>query len=283
MSEVAIDHNEANETSSSPAEARNQRRNELRVERSASAVWVRNVITIAKRELASYFNAPLAYIVTALSLLGFGVYFFLYKGGVWDIGRASVSRLFDLVPIVFCLVTIPMFTMRALSEEKRVGTIELLITLPVRDSEVILGKFIGAFAMVFIQIVLLLAYPIAMFWQPFHLGSFDWGPFLSATLGLTLMSSAGVGIGMMFSGLTESQILSFFMSFATLGLLYFIGELVQYMPGAVGDVVAFFSFSSRYEAFARGVIDTRAVVYFVSVTVLSVLVAFRTLESRKWK
>lgn len=280
MSDVAIEANEAVETDN--AGARNRPRNELRVDRSASAVWFRNVFTIAKRELASYLNSPLAYIVIALSLVGFGFHFFMYKGGFWDVGRASTARLFEFVPIILCLITVPLFTMRALSEEKRVGTIELLITLPVRDSEVILGKFCGAFGMLTIQILLLAAYPLVMFWQPFHLGAFDWGPFWSATLGLLLMSGAGVGIGMMFSGFTESQFLSFFMTFITLGALFFIGDLVQYLPGAVGDFVAFFSFSTRYEAFGRGVIDTRSVVYFLSVTVITVLVAFRTLESRKW-
>jgi ABC-2 type transport system permease protein len=257
-------------------------RSGLRVERSSSATFARNVVTIARRELGSYFNSALAYIVISLSLVGFGVHFFLYQGGVWQIERASMARLFQFAPGVLCFLTIPLFTMRALSEEKRLGTMELLITLPVRDSEVILGKFIGAYGMLFFQIILLGVYPIIMFVWPWHLGVLDWGPFWSAMCGMLLMSSAGVGIGLMMSGFTESQILSFFLTAVGLAVLYYVGEIVQYLPGWPGDVISFFSFQSRIEPFTRGVIDSRAVVYFVSVTVLSLLVSFRTLESRKW-
>jgi len=257
-------------------------RSGLRVERGSAGIFMRNVLTIARRELGSYFNSALAYIVISLSLVGFGVHFFLYQGGVWQIERASMARLFQFAPGVLCFLTIPLFTMRALSEEKRLGTMELLITLPVRDSEVILGKFIGAYGMLFFQIILLGVYPIIMFVWPWHLGVLDWGPFWSAMLGMLLMSGAGVGIGLMMSGFTESQILSFFLTAVGLAVLYYVGEIVQYLPGWPGDVISFFSFQSRIEPFTRGVIDSRAVVYFVSVTVLSLLVSFRTLESRKW-
>ncbi len=257
-------------------------RSGLRVDRSPAATFTRNVLTIAKRELGSYFNSALAYIVISLSLGGFGVHFFLFQGGVWQIERASMARLFQFAPGVLCFLTIPLFTMRALSEEKRLGTMELLITLPVRDSEVILGKFIGAYGMLFFQIVLLGIYPIVMFVWPWHLGVLDWGPFWSAMLGMLLMSGAGVGVGLMMSGFTESQILSFFLTAAGLAALYYVGEVVQYLPGWPGDVISFFSFQSRIEPFTRGVIDSRAVVYFLSVTILSLLVSFRTLESRKW-
>jgi ABC-2 type transport system permease protein len=241
-----------------------------------------NVWTIAKRELASYFNSPLAYIVISMSLVGIGLWCF-YKQGYWQVDRASYTQLFGELPALFCIFTAPLFTMRSLSEERRLGTLELLITLPVRDSEVILGKFLGAFTMVTIQILLLAAYPLAMFVWPFHLGAFDWGPFWAAIFGMVLMAGAGTAIGMMFSGFTESQILSFFATSATLAALFFVGYAVQYVPGPPGDVLSFFSFQSRYEAFAKGVIDTRAVVYFLSIAVLALLVAFRTLESRKWK
>jgi ABC-2 type transport system permease protein len=257
-------------------------RSELRTERGAGAVFARNVYTVAKRELASYFNSALAYIVISLSLAGFGVHFFLIQGGVWQIERASMARLFQFAPGVLCFLTIPLFTMRALSEEKRLGTMELLITLPVRDSEVILGKFIGAYGMLFFQVALLALYPVVMFWWPWHLGVFDWGPFWSAMLGMLLMSGAGTALGLMMSGFTESQILSFFMTAVSLAVLYYIGEIVQYLPGWPGDVISFFSFQSRIEPFTRGVIDSRAVVYFLSVTILALLVSFRTLESRKW-
>jgi ABC-2 type transport system permease protein len=264
------------------AAAAKKPRSELRADHGTGSTFSRNVYTIAKRELASYFNSALAYIVISLSLAGFGIHFFLYQGGIWQIERASMTRLFLFAPGVLCFLTIPLFTMRALSEEKRLGTMELLITLPVRDSEVILGKFIGAYGMLFFQVILLALYPVVMFIWPWHLGVFDWGPFWSAMIGMLLMSAAGTSIGLMMSGFTESQILSFFMTAVGLAVLYYIGDLVQYLPGWPGDVISFFSFQSRFEPFSRGVIDTRAVIYFLSVAILALLVSFRTLESRKW-
>lgn len=241
-----------------------------------------NTWTIAKRELVGYLNAPLAYIVICGTLLVVGVQFFLYQGGIWQIDRASMARMFGFIPGLLCFLTIPLFTMRSLSEEKRLGTIELLITMPVRDSEVILGKFVAALSMVSIQILLLSLYPIAMFAAPWHLGAFEWGPFWSGMLGLVLMSSAGCALGLMFSGFTDSQILSYFATAVALLALFFVGSIVELVRGPVGDIIAFFSFQSRFDPFARGVIDSRAIVYFVSLSVLCLLVAFRTLESRKW-
>jgi ABC-2 type transport system permease protein len=241
----------------------------------------KNVWTIFTREFASYLNTPVAYIVICVTLMLAGVYFFMYQGGVWQLDRASMNRLLTIVPWALCLFTIPLFTMRSLSEEKRLGTIELLITMPVKDSEVILGKYFASLAVVGVQILLLAAYPLLMF-SGMKMGDFDWGPFWSGILGLFLMSAAGVAIGLMFSSFTDSQILAFFLSMATLVALYAIGSAVESVKGTFGDVLAFFSFQSRFEPFARGVVDTRAVVYFVSIAVFCSLVAFRNLESRKW-
>lgn len=248
-----------------------------------SASFARNLWTITKREFAGYFNSALAYIVISASMVLFGLYFFFYQGGIWQVDRASMSRMFDFVPAWICFLTIPLFTMRAMSEEKRLGTIELLITLPVRDSEVVLGKYLGALGVLVVQIALLAIYPIVMFKFPWNMGAFDWGPFWSSMLGLFLMGAAGIAIGMLYSGMTESQIVSYFATASTLLILFFVGSLVQFVKGWPGEVISFFSFQTRYEPFARGLIDTRAVVYFVSVTVLCLLESFRQLEGRRWR
>lgn len=250
---------------------------------SRSGSGLRNIWTIMKREIAAYFNSPVAFILICVTLVGLGGYFFLAEGGVWQQDRASMSRLMAFMPWVLCILTVPLFTMRSLSEEKRMGTIELLITLPVKDSEVILGKYFAALTMVSVQLLLLCAYPIVMFKFPWHMGAFDWNPFWSGILGMLLLSAAGVAVGIMYSSFTESQILSFFSTAFTLTALYAAGLLVQQLKGAIGDILAFFSLQTRYEPFARGLIDTRAVVYFVSIAVFCSLVAFRNLESRKWK
>ncbi|MBL8606970.1 MAG: ABC transporter permease subunit [Myxococcales bacterium] len=269
--------------------AREKTRNHLRLPRGPAATYAMNVWTITKRELASYFNSPIAYIVISLTLVAFGLVCFFYLD-FFQVNRASYSQFLGIpdgapitVPPILCVITAPLFTMRSLSEEKRMGTLELLITLPVRDSEVILGKFLASMTMLLIIIGLLLAYPLVMFGWPWHLGPFDWGPFWAAMLGLVLLSMASVAIGMMFSSLTENQIVSLFLSVALLAGVFLIGRLVRFLPGWPGDLIAFFSFESRFEPFSRGVIDTRAVVYFVSIAVLALLVSFRSLESRKWR
>jgi ABC-2 type transport system permease protein len=248
---------------------------------SAKMVW-----TLAKREIGANLNSPITYIVIAASLVLFGLWFFFYKGGFWQIDRASMQRVFDTVPGGLCFLTIPLFTMRTLSDEKRVGTIELLITMPVKDSEVILGKFFGALAMVTLQIALIAAFPLVMFTRaPFwHLGELDWSPFWVGMLGLFLLSAAGTAIGVMWSSFTESQILSFFATMLTLIILYALGSvtIVEFLQGWPGDAISFISLQSRFEPFARGLIDSRAIIYFLSLTVLGLVVAFRSLESRKW-
>jgi ABC-2 type transport system permease protein len=248
---------------------------------SARMVW-----TLAKREISANLNSAITYIVIAASLIVVGLYFFFYKGGFWQVDRATMARMFDSLPFALCFLTIPLFTMRSLSDEKRVGTIELLITMPVKDSEVILGKFLGSLAMVTLQIVLLAAYPLVMFTRaPFwHLGELDWSPFWVGMMGLFLLSMAGTAIGVMWSSFTESQILSYFATMLTLVALYAIGSvtIVEFLQGWPGDAISFVSLQSRFEPFARGLIDSRAVIYFLSLTTLGLVVAFRSLESRKW-
>jgi ABC-2 type transport system permease protein len=242
----------------------------------------KNIITIALRELRAYFDSLVAYVVLGGSLLGLGIWFFLFQGGFWQVDRATMSRMFEFMPWAFAFLVIPLITMRALAEETRSGTMELLITLPVTDADVILGKYFAALLMAFILLLSTAAYPIAMFVWPWHLGALDWGPVWAGYLGLFLFSAAGIAVGLLFSSLTESQIIAFFMTAFVLVLMQIVGWLVQFVPGVVGDSIAFVSFSSRYEPFARGLIDTRAVIYFISVAVLCLLIAFRSLESRKW-
>jgi ABC-2 type transport system permease protein len=239
-----------------------------------------NILTLAKREFRSYFDSLVAYVVVAGTMLGVGLWFFK---GFWETDRASMSRMTESLPWALALLVIPLITMRTLAEEKRSGTMELLITFPVTDSEVILGKYVAAMGLVFVLLGISLLYPMAMFVGPWHLGAFDWGPLWSAYLGLFLFSAAGVALGLMFSSLTESQIIAFFFTAATLALLQTIGLLVETFKGDVGDAIAFVSFQTRYNPFSRGLIDTRAIVYFLSVAVMCLLVAFRSLESRKWK
>ena len=240
------------------------------------------LLTIAKREFRSYFDSPVAYVVICLSFLGLGLMFFSFGGGFWQQDRASMQNLFQYVPPGLSLLVIPVVTMGLVAEERKSGTLEMLITLPVRDSDVVLGKYIGALGLVLTLLLATLVYPIVMFWKPWTLGALDWGPVQSAYLGLIFFSAAAVAIGLLVSSLTESQAISFFITFFILLVFWYMGRAGNWMGGVLGETLRYASFETRMDGFMRGLIDTRDIIYFVSIAVVCLVFAFRKLESRKW-
>jgi ABC-2 type transport system permease protein len=255
---------------------------------------MRNILIIAKRDLRAQFNSPVAYVVIGGTLLLLGISFFLIPringvlmGTFWDVDRASMDQLFRPLPLLMSLLVIPAVTMRSLAAEKGSGTLELLITMPVKDSEVILGKYVACCATVLVLLGATLLYPISMFVWPWHLGPLDWGPVWAGYMGIAFFSFAAIGVGMMLSSLTESDVVAFFTTAGALCLLLLVGFIVSSVSwgdhaGWLGDSLAFVSFYSRLDSFMRGIIDARAVIYFASVAVVCLLVSFRSLESRKW-
>ncbi len=161
---------------------------------------MRNIFIIARRDLRAQFNSPVAYVVIGGTMLLLGVLFFLVPhmavagvavGGFWEIDRATMDEMFTCLPPLMSLFVIPAITMRSLAAEKGSGTLELLITMPVRDSEVILGKYVASCAIVLILLTSTLLYPFAMFEWPWHLGALDWGPVWAGYLGCVFFSFAG--------------------------------------------------------------------------------------------
>ncbi len=240
------------------------------------------MLTIAKREFRSYFDSPVAYVVICLSFLGLGLMFFQFERNFWETDRASVAALFQLIPPGLSMLVVPVVTMGLIAEEKRSGTLEMLITLPVKDSDVMLGKYLGALGLVLVLVLATLIYPLTMFWKPWSLGALDWGPVQSAYLGLILFAAASVAIGLLISSLTDSQAVSFFITFFMLLVLWYIGGIADWMGGWLGESLRYISFETRMNGFMRGLVDTRDIVYFVSIAVLCLVMAFRKLESRKW-
>lgn len=242
-------------------------------------------LTIAKREFRSNFDSPLAYVVICLGLIMLGFAFFFWNGGFWQADRASLQTLFMYVPRGLALLVVPVVTMRLIAEEKRSGTLEMLITLPVKDHEVILGKFLGAWGLVLLLIAATALYPIMMFKAPWHLGELDSGPVIAGYIGLFFYSAAAVSVGLLVSSLTESQVIAFFVTFVIFFALHFITpEIGTYAAGipVVRSVSSFVSFDDRLKPFARGMINTRDVVFFVSITIACLMASFRALERRKW-
>jgi ABC-2 type transport system permease protein len=212
--------------------------------------------------------------------------FFILGGGFWQADRSSVERLFEYAPLGLSLLVVPVVTMRLVAEERRSGTLEMLITLPVRDSDVVIGKYLGALGLVLVLVLATLAYPIGMFKWPWSLGPLDMGPVVSGYIGLLLFSAAAVAIGLLVSSFADSQAVAFFITFFILAALWFFDDLSRF-AGTLGwtnlaSALQYVSFQSRLSGFWRGLIDIKDVVYFVSVTVLSLLVAFRALERRRW-
>jgi len=241
------------------------------------------MLIIAKREFRSYFDSPLAYVVICLSFLVLGAFFFLVGGGFWQVDRASVSRMFELAPAGLAFLVVPVVTMRLIAEEKRSGTLEMLITLPVKDSDVVLGKYLGALGMLLVLVLSTAIYPIAMFSWPWNLGPLDTGPVYAGYFGLILFCASAAAIGLLISSLTESQAIAFFLTVFVLLLLWFFGRIATSLgSGATGNVLNFIAFDTRLAGFWRGLIDTRDVVYFLTVTATCLVVSFRALERRKW-
>jgi len=244
------------------------------------------MLTIAKREFRSYFDSPLAYVVICLSYFGLGLMFFNVGASFWRVDKASLTDLFVYVGPGLSGLVVPVVTMALVAEERRSGTLEMLITLPVKDSDVVVGKYLGALGLVLTLLAAMLVYPITMFYAPWHLGNLDWGPVRSAFLGLVLFSAASVAIGLLISALTKSQAVAFFLTFFVLVILWMMGEFTDYVGQEISqgmaNVMSYVSFNSRLQGFIRGLVDTRDIVYFVSITLLALVFAFRALERRKW-
>ena len=232
-------------------------------------------MAITKRELRTYFNSPVAYIVVMVFMLLAGYFFwqtiFIEK-------QAEMRGYFGLTPMFFTFI-IPAITMRLIAEEKGSGTLELLITMPVRDWEVVLGKFLAAMGLLAVLLGLTLVYAFTLS----SIGPMDKGPAYGGYFGLLLMGGAYVAIGVMASALTRNQIVAFILAFAICFTLYLFGRIVQIVPPALAPIVAFLSVDSHFEAISRGVIDTRDVLYYLSIIVVSLVVATAALDSRKWK
>ncbi len=234
-------------------------------------------LIVARREFRSNFDSPIGYVVIALSLIVVGVFFFR---DYWTINRATLYPLFTWMPWAFLFV-IPALTMRLFSEEKRTGTLELLITMPVRDREVVIGKFLATVGVVGVLLALTLTYPILIKWRIAQ--GLDMGPVFVGYFGLLLEAAAGIAIGLFFSSITENQIIAFMLTAVTMLALFALDYLGAAVGGFLGDVFSFISFQRRLAPFGRGLLDLRNVVYFLSLAAFFLMLTTRQLESRKWK
>jgi ABC-2 type transport system permease protein len=249
---------------------------------------------VFKKELRLYFTSPVAYVVLTIFLAVAGYFFYSIftffafasmrsamnpqMAGDLNVTDSVMRPLFSNLSVIL-LFFIPMLTMRLFAEERRSGTLELLLTYPVRDGAVLLGKYLAAFALYGVMLTATLVYPgiLVVF------ARLEWGPLVTGYLGLLLLGGALLAVGIFASSLTENQIVAAVTTFGILLLLWVVGWNADNVGGTWGRVLSYLSILEHNESFARGVIDTRDLVYYVLFIGLALFLTMRSLEARRWK
>lgn len=235
-----------------------------------------NTWTFAQKELRSFFNSAVAYVILTLFLLIAGWFF---SSSLFLVNQADLRDVFSVIIPLIYLFFIPAITMRVIAEEKKTGTIELLVTMPVRDVEIVLGKYLATLILLATALALTFAYPLTIS----MLGNPDGGALIGGYLGLLLMGAAYLAIGVFTSGLTPNQIVAFITGFALILVFFMLDKVIVFFPGAVASVLEYASVTYHLENLARGVIDTRDIIYYGTVITLFLFLAVRSLEARKWR
>ena len=231
-------------------------------------------IAVARREFRTFFNSPVAYIVLCGFLLLAGWMFFstLFLGG-----QASLRSFFALAPLLF-VVFAPAVTMRLLAEERKSGTLELLLTMPVRDWEVVLGKFLAAVGMVAAGLAWTIPYAATVALLTAPGAPFDWGSVLAGYFGLVLLASTFLAIGLWASALTRNQIVGFIVGLLLCFAFYFVDKFAVLLPQSLSSVLEYLSVDYHFENVARGVLDTRDLLFYLSLTGAGLLLTTRALS-----
>lgn len=235
-----------------------------------------NTLTIAQREFRAYFNGPMGYIVVGMFTLFLGLLFF-FLFGTLVLRRATLQPMFTAMSALLPLLCAAL-SMRSFSEERQRGTIELLITLPVRDSDVVVGKFIGSLGVLVVTLLATLTYPVAIS----SMGDLDSGPVIGGYIGILLGGGAYIAIGMAVSSYMKDQLSSFFVTALVGYILYFVDKTLIFLPQSVASILEYLSTDFHFKSIARGVIDSRNVLYFGSVIAAGLLISARSLSSRRW-
>jgi len=228
---------------------------------------MRQIWVIAKRELKSFFDSLMAYIML-VAFLGFSGFFtWLYGSDIFFVNQASLQAFFGIAYWTLFFF-IPALTMRQIAEEKKTGTIELLLTKPVSDWQLVVGKFLSTLMLIIISLLLTIPYYITVA----KLGPVDHGVIWSGYLGLVLMSAAYISIGLFASSISNNQIVSFLLALF-IGIFFHIifGILASNFSGFAGNILNYLSLSTHYESISRGVIDTKDLIYFLSIIFLGLV------------
>ena len=253
---------------------------------------VRNILAIAGKEMRSYFASPIAYIIIGLFALLFGWFFYVYLhvfveqsqrmsmmgGGNVNVNEQMIRGVLQNAAVIILFV-MPMITMRTYSEEKRSGTIELLLTSPLTDFEIIIGKFLGAMGL-FCAMLVVTMIDVAIL---FRLGNPEWRPIAAGYLGLLLMGGCFISVGLLISSLTKNQIVAGFMTFAVFLMLWVINWLAD-SSGPTGQaILSFLSITDHFDDFTKGIIDTKHLAYYLSFITFGLFLTAKSVDSERWR
>ena len=251
-----------------------------------------NVLAIAQKELKGYFASPIAYVVIGFFALMFGYFYWallgffveqsarmmgLQGGPTQNVNEQMIRPVF-MNASVLLLFTLPMVTMRTYSEEKRSGTIELLLTSPVTDFQIVLGKFFGAMALYAVMLAVTLFHIGVLFIY----GSPEWKPILTSYIGLLLLGGCFIAVGLFISSLTRNQIVAGMVTFAVFLLLWVITWLGSSFPSIEG-VTNYLSIIDHFDDFGKGVIDTTHVIYYLSFITFGLFLTAKSVDSERWR
>jgi gliding motility-associated transport system permease protein len=253
-----------------------------------------NILAIAHKELKSYFSTPIAYIVIGFFALLFGYFFYAMlvifnqqsaqfgglEGGAVDINQQLIRPLF-LNASVILLFVLPLITMRTYSEEKRSGTIELLLTSPVTDVEIILGKFLGAMALYAAMLAITVIHMLLLF--SYANPKPEWTVPVIGYVGLLLMGGCFISVGLLISSLTKNQIVSGMVTFAVFLLLWVINWIASFTGPTTQSVLNYLSITDHFDDFTRGILDTKHLIYYFSVMSFGLFLTARSVDTERWK
>ncbi|MCS6914256.1 MAG: ABC transporter permease subunit [Myxococcales bacterium] len=238
---------------------------------------MRNITTIARRELGAYFNSPIAYVVVAVFLLLSALLFF---NALFIQGQAELRELFNgFWTTLLVAIVGPAISMRLLAEEKQNDTLELLLTMPVTDWQVVLGKYLAALGLFAFAMAMMALFGVSVR----LLGPLDLGPALSGFLGLFFTAAAYIAVGLMTSSFTKNQIVAFILGVLICLSLWLIGKVVPVFPPWLQPTLDWLGADSHINNLARGVIDTRDLLYYATIIFSCLLITQTTLESRRWR
>jgi ABC-2 type transport system permease protein len=255
---------------------------------------VRNIRAIAYKELRSYFASPIAYIIIGLFSLLYGYFFVVmlnfFMRSAMNLGQfggppQAVNINQDMLrPVlqnvtVLLLFVLPAMTMRSYAEERRSGTIELLLTSPLSDLQIVLGKFLGAITLYSVMLAVTLIHIGVLFIY----GNPEWKPIVTSYLGLLLLGGSFLSVGLFISTLTTNQIVAYIVSFSVFLMLWVISWIGSFSSGLFTDVTAYLSIIEHFDDFSKGVIDTTHVLYYLSLISFGLFLTVKSVDTERWR